>query len=417
MNTSHSTSTSVKKKRLNEYEDHLIYAEELKAKAKAIYNRIRPFVEYQKTGDIKDVRKMRGELAKKFGGGLWNLVDIDGAKVKRVCEGNGVDEGLVQKLQDLQRTLMPHELTSHEPPADLDKKRLDALIDWLNIRDTIKQAEWTADPAQLPDMSYQTVLEFCLWKMVTSLIGEQKSEDGAEHMDISVGMIDTWGPSSDDAKTGNTCFAVAHVCVYVCNLGHLNDSSIDIGGTFRDLLFGNLYRQCCWTIPFVPRYIADEKLQWKENENPENGGDLDDYRGRDGRVSKNLLLLAAVLQTPRRDTRKPFMIEEAWTWVARLINVVGRQQKDRPHWKEGFGFALVHFLETCQWQLFRSYGKRYVKLLKLLNEVYVPKLPQTEAVCKHNLKDFLDKKTYLIEPEHRRKATPDWVGQPFDPTL
>ena len=117
INTSHSTSSSPKKKREKSLPDHIKHAEELKAKAKAIYNRIRPFVEYQKTGKIKDVKKLRAALANKFGAGLWNLVDIDGAKVKRVCEGNGVDKGLVQNLQDLQRTLMPHELTSHEPPA------------------------------------------------------------------------------------------------------------------------------------------------------------------------------------------------------------------------------------------------------------------------------------------------------------
>jgi nucleoporin GLE1 len=84
-------------------------------------------------------------------------------------------------------------------------------------------------------------------------------------------------------------------------------------------------------------------------------------------------LYAAITVTPPSGSRRhrtpavhPHGVEHAWTWLARIANV-----EPRP---DVTATVIGDFLSVAGHALHRTYGRQFVKLVRLLADEYMPKI-------------------------------------------
>jgi hypothetical protein len=92
-----------------------------------------------------------------------------------------------------------------------------------------------------------------------------------------------------------------------------------------------------------------------------------------------LCLYAAIVQT----TALPhsFGIENGWKWLSRMLNLPVRR----------ITAALVlTFIETAGYEMYKKYPNQMPKLMKLLSEESIPKMPKASVASITRLQLFLE---------------------------
>eukprot|EP00052_Salpingoeca_macrocollata_P023713 m.209450 g.209450 ORF g.209450 m.209450 type:complete len:267 (+) comp22094_c10_seq2:148-948(+) len=90
------------------------------------------------------------------------------------------------------------------------------------------------------------------------------------------------------------------------------------------------------------------------------------------RMQGLLTLYAAVMQTesPAPDIPNPYGLEQAWTWLARILN--------GNHIAPFTAMSLSVLLDTCSHALAAAYGRQFVKALQLIQTTLLPKLERLQ---------------------------------------
>eukprot|EP00794_Sanderia_malayensis_P019191 gene19191-21113_t len=159
------------------------------------------------------------------------------------------------------------------------------------------------------------------------------------------------------------------------------------------LILAHMYTACPYLVPY---YVPMKQNQPLEEYLKVLGYEVDgqSVESEDKylkKLSGIVRLYAAVIQSPVPPhlgaNPHPHGVHNGWTWLVRLLNL--------PPCKTITATVLFDFLEVAGHALFKTYGKQFQKLLKLLCEDVMPKIdavtPTDEKGPVVRLKGFLEK--------------------------
>lgn len=134
---------------------------------------------------------------------------------------------------------------------------------------------------------------------------------------------------------------------------------------FGRLVLAHFYRQCPYLVPY---YVPQQEGQSDEDYYKSlgyryTGGKVEQQPAYLKRMSGVVRLYAAVMiSLPRRQQPHPHGLEQAWRYLASLLNLPPRN--------EITAAILVEFLTVTGHAMSREYGKQFQKMLHLICTVY-----------------------------------------------
>ncbi|OIR56754.1 MAG: RNA export factor, cytoplasmic nucleoporin Gle1 [Amphiamblys sp. WSBS2006] len=184
----------------------------------------------------------------------------------------------------------------------------------------------------------------------------------------------------------NSAYAIGDVCVRVGE---------KFAG-FIDVLVLEMNAQCCYTIPVYPAKGEHEtEALWKEKMQYRRKGSMfeseDEHKTR---MVGMISLYAAMIQTDR--PKNPHAIDNGWRWISRTLNTSTSDMSS---------VVVSYFLEICGYGMYIKYGPQFIKILKVIQAEYLPRLPVSSVSSKTRLEIYLE--TVLAEgkvkePKERR---------------
>ncbi|KAH8233324.1 hypothetical protein KR026_006833, partial [Drosophila bipectinata] len=140
---------------------------------------------------------------------------------------------------------------------------------------------------------------------------------------------------------------------------------------FGKIFLAYLYKESPFLVPYV--------IPQQQGQSPEQYLKMIGYRLTDNELEKPDMYLkrqtgiarlyAAVMITPGRKADGPehcFGLEEGWRWLAHMVHV-----KPLP---DVSATLIMEILQTLGFELLRTYGKQFVKLLCFIQNTYMPQL-------------------------------------------
>lgn len=150
-----------------------------------------------------------------------------------------------------------------------------------------------------------------------------------------------------------------------------------------------LYKECPFLLPYVPpKFPGQTDTQFLASWGYRRVGDSDenseDYKLYEQRTSKYAALLASIwISAPKRDEQSPHpcSVESAWKYLSDVLN-------SRPDTM--YLHLLDKVLETAGSTMHRTYGNHFVKLLLVLQNVYLPAV-QSQAESEDKMKAIFNR--------------------------
>ena len=169
----------------------------------------------------------------------------------------------------------------------------------------------------------------------------------------------------------------------------------------QPLLLALLHERCIFAVPKWYPYSPtayDSELSWLFRLGyKEEDGSVDEFVGK---MNAYVSFYAAFLQS---DAAPANAMGEAWTWLARLLNVLPPNR---------FTASALHsFLKVAGYRLHGTYKTQFRKLLVYVEEIFLAALKSKEddsaAAAITRLETYLKVQEYTKEPKGRRMPKTD----------
>lgn len=150
-----------------------------------------------------------------------------------------------------------------------------------------------------------------------------------------------------------------------------------------DIMLGLMFQKCCYTGPLYPDATA---ANWKQAAGYKEEGDEKKLELEEKyleRMGGHMALCAAFMQIP--DQNHPFGLKMAWKWLVRIIN------QEPCH---ATAVILESFLDVAGYEMSRTYGRQFEKLLVFIENDFWARLPQVpgpQMSARVRIRQFLTK--------------------------
>jgi len=162
-----------------------------------------------------------------------------------------------------------------------------------------------------------------------------------------------------------SAFPVGLVAAYLCAKNP----------TLTDILLAHFHKACIYTIPmYAPKPSSQSDIDFMKSigykEDADKPSGLESQDSYYERMAGFISLYGAFIQS--NTVGHPHPLENAWIWLARFCNL-------RPP-KAISPTILLAFLQVCGYELSRAYKKQFFKLLRLIMDEYLPKVPKKKIM-------------------------------------
>ncbi|CAN0911185.1 mRNA export factor GLE1 [Linum grandiflorum] len=170
-----------------------------------------------------------------------------------------------------------------------------------------------------------------------------------------------------------------------------------------DVILAELHKACIYT---VPKHIARSKTASDSQEAyyknhlgfKEENGQIETAKTYKDRMRAYMSLYGALVQTEVPGFQNQLGPKEGWSWLARFLNSLPAN--------EFTAVALIAFLETAGFVLYRKYKSQFGKMLHIVRNDFVKGLRgrnDTElTLIAREIESYITDKRFLQEPNGRR---------------
>ncbi|CAN1228971.1 mRNA export factor GLE1 [Linum grandiflorum] len=170
-----------------------------------------------------------------------------------------------------------------------------------------------------------------------------------------------------------------------------------------DVILAELHKACIYT---VPKHIARSKTASDSQEAyyknhlgfKEENGQIETAKTYKDRMRAYMSLYGALVQTEVPGFQNQLGPKEGWSWLARFLNSLPAN--------EFTAVALIAFLETAGFVLYRKYKSQFGKMLHIVQNEFVKGLTDrndTElTLITREIESYITNKRFLQEPNGRR---------------
>ncbi|GAQ88946.1 hypothetical protein KFL_004720050 [Klebsormidium nitens] len=176
---------------------------------------------------------------------------------------------------------------------------------------------------------------------------------------------------------------------------------------FRDVLLARLAQECCFVvpkyIPYIPAQYESEAAYYRTVGYREEDGQLESTDAYIGRMTGIMVFYAAITQTDPPRGQPVHGLDQAWAWLARLLNGLPPNR--------GSGSALESMIKVAGFRLNQTYPKQFRKILDVIMTALLPALQKTgdadTAPVINRVETYVGTRSYEKPPEGRNMPVTD----------